>query len=446
MSSWFDAPELAPWLPEIERRRRIIDQARAGIAATDGSLHDFCFANGIHFYGLQRQQADRAQKGGFWFREWAPTARAASLVGDFNGWDADAHPCARDEAGVFSVFVPDPADGVPALPLGTGYKIALRVQGDGGDWVFRVPAWARLTRQDPLTGDVCAVVVGEIEGFAWRHARPAAPPSLRIYEAHVGIGSEEAAVATWGEFRRCVLPHVVALGYNALLLMAVHQHGYYASFGYQVLGFAIPTLAPPGPKEVPVVLPTWPGRRAFSLTLGRRAGDVLLRALVALRPAVRAAGAHRRGPRPRRHRVDGPREGRRPPTSNRAAGAIPRCRRALGPTATRRATAERWAHGRTAPYAAPRPALGSTYTRLPATRRGATLPRGPPVGGRSTPTRHATRARASADWAPPTATTLPFLRAEPRGSTPCGARGSLTTAASRCSASSSPTSAGLRPR
>ena len=35
---------------------------------------------------------------------------AASLVGDFNDWDARAHPCGQAEDGVFEVFVPDAPD------------------------------------------------------------------------------------------------------------------------------------------------------------------------------------------------------------------------------------------------------------------------------------------------------------------------------------------------
>jgi 1,4-alpha-glucan branching enzyme len=34
---------------------------------------------------------------GIIYREWAPTARSVSLVGDFNGWDNSATPCLKDE-------------------------------------------------------------------------------------------------------------------------------------------------------------------------------------------------------------------------------------------------------------------------------------------------------------------------------------------------------------
>uniref|UniRef100_A0A1I8FHS6 1,4-alpha-glucan branching enzyme n=1 Tax=Macrostomum lignano TaxID=282301 RepID=A0A1I8FHS6_9PLAT len=67
--------------------------------------------------------------------------------------------------------------------------------------------------------------------------RPPVPASLRIYEAHVGISSPEERVATYDYFRESVLPRVRDLGYNCIQLMAVMEHAYYASFGYQITSF-----------------------------------------------------------------------------------------------------------------------------------------------------------------------------------------------------------------
>ena len=58
-----------------------------------------------------------------------------------------------------------------------------------------------------------------------------------IYEAHVGMAREEPVVGTWDDFRRDVLPRVVRGGFNTLQLMAVMEHPYYGSFGYQVSNF-----------------------------------------------------------------------------------------------------------------------------------------------------------------------------------------------------------------
>jgi hypothetical protein len=73
---------------------------------------------------------------------------------------------------------------------------------------------------------------------AWLHDKPTSKPkSLRIYEAHVGMSSEEHRCGTYREFADDVLPRVAALGYNAVQLMAVADHAYYACFGYQVTNF-----------------------------------------------------------------------------------------------------------------------------------------------------------------------------------------------------------------
>ncbi len=44
-------------------------------------------------------------------------------------------------------------------------------------------------------------------------------------------------MATYENFRVNVLPRVIRQGYNTIQLMAVMEHAYYASFGYQVTSF-----------------------------------------------------------------------------------------------------------------------------------------------------------------------------------------------------------------
>ena len=60
---------------------------------------------------------------------------------------------------------------------------------------------------------------------------------LRVIECHVGMSVAEERVGTYAEFAREVLPRVKAGGYNAIQLMGVMEHAYYASFGYHVTSF-----------------------------------------------------------------------------------------------------------------------------------------------------------------------------------------------------------------
>lgn len=48
--------------------------------------------------------------------------------------------------------------------------------------------------------------------YKYKHKKPSKPASLRIYECHVGIASEQYKVATYSEFQHNVLPHIKDLG------------------------------------------------------------------------------------------------------------------------------------------------------------------------------------------------------------------------------------------
>ena len=76
--------------------------------------------------------------------------------------------------------------------------------------------------------------------YQWQHEPPRFDinaEGLRIYEAHVGMAQEAEKVGTLVEFTQNILPRIVDLGYNAVQLMAVMEHPYYASFGYHVSNF-----------------------------------------------------------------------------------------------------------------------------------------------------------------------------------------------------------------
>ena len=51
------------------------------------------------------------------------------------------------------------------------------------------------------------------------------------------MSSEQEKVATFSEFRKDVLPYIRSLGYDTIQIMALQEHPYYGSFGYQVSNF-----------------------------------------------------------------------------------------------------------------------------------------------------------------------------------------------------------------
>lgn len=55
------------------------------------------------------------------------------------------------------------------------------------------------------------------------------------------MASEHQRVGTYKEFEENLLPYIADMGYNCIQLMAIMEHSYYASFGYQVTNFFAPS-------------------------------------------------------------------------------------------------------------------------------------------------------------------------------------------------------------
>ena len=94
------------------------------------------------------------------------------------------------------------------------------------------------------------------ERYVFKNQRPPKPKSVRIYEAHVGISSPEAKIATYKEFTRNILPRIKKLGYNVIQLMAVMEHAYYASFGYQISNFFAASSRYGSPEDLKELIDT----------------------------------------------------------------------------------------------------------------------------------------------------------------------------------------------
>ena len=215
-------PYLAPYKEAIEARHARIEAERDKIAV-DGSLSKGL--NNHLFYGLHRE-AD----GNWIFREWAPNASRIYLIGEFNNWKrTSAYALQPTGGGNWEIRLPS-----MFLHHGELYKLFIEWPGGGGE---RLPSYVRRVVQDPVTKVFSAQVWDPEKPYVWKHKSPGPRPHPLIYECHIGMSSEEEKVATFEDFRVNVLPHVEKLGYDTLQIMALQEHPYYGSFGYQVSNF-----------------------------------------------------------------------------------------------------------------------------------------------------------------------------------------------------------------
>lgn len=215
---------LKPYLPVIRARAQKTHDLGTLLRGQLADLTDFASAH--EFYGLH------AREGAWTFREFAPNAKEIWLVGDFSDWQRKpAYALNRiSPEGDWEIVLP-PAE------LHHGQHYHLEMEWPGGSGV-RLPAYARRVVQDAETKLFSAQVWAPEHPYVWQHPKFRVPARRTlIYECHVGMAQEEAKVGTYDEFREHVLPRIAKAGYNTIQLMAVMEHPYYGSFGYQVASF-----------------------------------------------------------------------------------------------------------------------------------------------------------------------------------------------------------------
>jgi 1,4-alpha-glucan branching enzyme len=186
------------------------------------------------------------------FGEFSTYFHYISLIFSDN-WNRDSHPCKKDEYGVFTLFLPD-ANGKPAIPHGSKIKICITTPH--GTREDRIPAWIKRVWQNPSNYVFDGVYWEPAQPYIWKNKAPILRESLKVYEAHVGMASQEPKCATYLEFARDVLPQIAELGYNAVQLMGIMEHAYYASFGYQVTNFFAASSRFGTPEELKELIDT----------------------------------------------------------------------------------------------------------------------------------------------------------------------------------------------
>jgi len=212
-------PNLKNYRQDIELRMNNFNRKKQQLLGGGKTLAEF--ANGHMYFGFHKTNE------GWFYREWAPGAERMYLTGDFCGWDRYAHPMNRLDGGVFELFLP----GTDALKNGQRVR-AITVRG--GQEMERIPLYATYVVQDKETIQWDAVIHVPEAPFRWSDSRFKPEKTLYIYECHIGMAQEEPKIGTYTEFKDKILPRIKALGYNTIQIMAIMEHPYYASFGYQV--------------------------------------------------------------------------------------------------------------------------------------------------------------------------------------------------------------------
>lgn len=233
-------PWLAPHQGALTHRAWVAEHQLARLLVGKGSLSDF--ASGHEYFGLHLE-------GGEWvLRERAPNATKIALIGDFSEWKSQPeYAFTRLEHGTWELRLPR-----TKLQHGMHYMMLVTwLEGGSERSEERIPAFCRRVVQDPNTHLFSAQVWQPAEPYRWKHPAFSVPNRApRIYEAHVGMAQEEGKVGSYREFTTNILPRIAMAGYNTIQLMAVQEHPYYGSFGYQVSNFFAPSSRFGSPEDL----------------------------------------------------------------------------------------------------------------------------------------------------------------------------------------------------
>ena len=229
MAKW-EILNIDPWLKDYENdinlRMESYERQKERLLGDGKKLTEF--ANAHNYYGFHKT------KTGWIYREWASNADGLYLIGDFNGWDRHSHPLRKVNDEDWEIEI----KGIRTLPHKSRIKVLVDANGAIRD---RIPLYAtRVERNEDL--DYAALIQNPRKKFKWEDDDfEIQKDDLLIYEAHIGMAGEEGKVSSYKEFEKNVLPRIKKDGYNTIQLMAIAEHPYYGSFGYQVSNFFAPS-------------------------------------------------------------------------------------------------------------------------------------------------------------------------------------------------------------
>jgi 1,4-alpha-glucan branching enzyme len=204
------------------------------------SDHDvYLFKEGTHGRLYEKLGCVLAD-GGAHFAVWAPNAKRVAVIGEFNGWDAGAHPLAArwDGSGIWEGFV-------SGIARGQAYKFHVVSRHDGFA-ADKADPFALFAERPPGTASRAWSLEyewGDGDWMARRRAANALDAPISVYEVHLGSWrrGDGDRFLDYREVAHQLADYVRELGFTHVELLPVTEHPFYGSWGYQTTGYFAPT-------------------------------------------------------------------------------------------------------------------------------------------------------------------------------------------------------------
>lgn len=187
---------------------------------------------------------------GTYFAVWAPNAKKVSVVGNFNGWNRDAHVLGVrfDASGIWEGFIPE-------LKQGEVYKYYIE-SSHNGYAVEKGDPYAFMWEEPPRTASIVWNNEFTWSDDEWMQKRKDSnhlQKPFSVYEMHIGSWrrkpEEGNRSLTYRELASELPAYLDYLGYTHVEFMPVMEHPFYGSWGYQLTGYFAPSSRYGSPQD-----------------------------------------------------------------------------------------------------------------------------------------------------------------------------------------------------
>ena len=179
---------------------------------------------------------------GTYFAVWTPSAKAFSVVGDFNFWNEEEHQLnvRWDGSGIWEGFIPN-------VGKGNLYKYKIHSHNNG-IVTEKADPFARRCEHPPKTASVVwddPFIWGDGSWMKKRHQHNAINAPYSVYEVHLASWKrkfeDNNRSLSYVELADELVSYVKEMQFTHVELMPIMEYPYDPSWGYQITGYFAPT-------------------------------------------------------------------------------------------------------------------------------------------------------------------------------------------------------------
>ncbi|MBT8280721.1 MAG: 1,4-alpha-glucan branching protein GlgB [Muriicola sp.] len=192
---------------------------------------------------------------GTYFAVWAPSAKAVSVVGDFNYWLEGDHKLnvRWDASGIWEGFI-------PGVKPGTKYKYKIHSHNQDIK-TEKADPFARYSEQPPKTASVVWDKTYKWKDKKWmdtRKEKNSLDSPFSVYEVHLGSWkkNDKNEFLTYEELSKDLVAYVKEMNFTHVEFMPVMEYPYDPSWGYQLTGYFAPTSRFGEPEGLKLLIDT----------------------------------------------------------------------------------------------------------------------------------------------------------------------------------------------